>query len=94
MWNMFNAVDFGEYHDLLFSPESPIAPQLILFNGIIILILLYRWAAKSKPIPRTSRRMYKFLFALINIIILIQREIGVSEYLLMATPKYVLQYFM
>ncbi len=87
MWNMFKAVDFGEYSELLFSPEAPIAPQMMAFNGFVILILLYRWAAKSKPVPSASRKTYKFFFVAINLILFFQRELSINEYLLMITPS-------
>lgn len=88
MWDMFKAVDMEEYKDLLFSSDAPILPHMMVFNGLVILYFLLRWVFKAKPIPSTSLKTYKFLFVVINIALLFQREIGLSEYLSQITPEF------
>ena len=91
MWDMLNSVDFGEYREILFSPDAPIVPQMMVFNGIVLLLVLFRWAAKSPPLPSASRKTYKFMFLVINLVLLFQRDLGISQYLLMITPDFLRQ---
>ncbi len=91
MWDMLNSVDFGEYREILFSPDAPIVPQMMVFNGLVIVYLLIRWAANSPPLPSASRKTYKFIFVFINLVLLFQRDLHISEYLLMITPDFLRQ---
>ena len=88
MWDLFQAIDFEEYNELLFSARAPILPQMVAFNLLVFIYLVVRKYLGLAPLSKSSRGTLKVLYIAINILLLFQRELGINEYLLRITPGF------
>lgn len=80
-------IDWDIYREMLWGDDVPVLLHLLVFNGLLVLIRIARWAFNAKPMGRSTRKSLVFLWIVANGLLLFQRELGIEEYVAMLDPR-------